>query len=103
MASLADVDFVEDVVARVAVGRKDYDRIGKALGLPTLPSGTNFVTFDAGNRERAEVILASLQQQGVFVRKPGVPPLDRCFRVTVGTEEERAIFEERLTEIIENE
>lgn len=100
LALLADVDFVEDVVARVAAGRKDYDQIGNALGLPVLPSGTNFVTFDAGNRGRAEAILASLQQQGVFVRKPGAPPLDRCFRVTVGTEEERAIFEERLTEII---
>ena len=29
---------------------------------------------------------------GVFVRMPGVAPLDRCIRVTVGTAEERALF-----------
>lgn len=102
LASLGDMDFVCDVVERVEAGRKDYDRIGRALGLPTLPSGTNFVTFDAGHRERAEMILASLQEKGVFVRKPGAPPLDRCFRVTVGTAEERAIFEERLTLVVKD-
>ena len=48
------------------------------------------------------MILASLQEKGVFVRKPGAPPLDRCFRVTVGTAEERAIFEERLTLVVKD-
>ena len=33
-----------------------------------------------------------LQDEGVFVRMPGVAPLDRCIRVTVGTAEERALF-----------
>ena len=32
------------------------------------------------------------QDEGVFVRMPGVAPLDRCIRVTVGTAEERALF-----------
>ncbi len=102
LASLGDAGFVKDVVTRVEAGRRDYDRIGASLGLPTLPSGTNFVTFDAGSRERAEAILNALQSRGVFVRKPGAPPLDRCFRVTVGTEPEREIFEERLSEIVES-
>ena len=33
-----------------------------------------------------------LQDEGVFVRMPGVAPLDRCIRVTVGTAEERTLF-----------
>ena len=48
----------------------------------------------AGNGDRARAVLASLQDEGVFVRMPGVAPLDRCIRVTVGTAEERALFAE---------
>jgi histidinol-phosphate aminotransferase len=32
----------------------------------------------------------------VFVRMPGVAPLDRCIRVSVGTDEDLAIFAEEL-------
>jgi len=32
----------------------------------------------------------------VFVRMPGVAPLDRCIRVSVGTDADLAIFAEEL-------
>jgi histidinol-phosphate aminotransferase len=72
------------------------------LGLPTLPSLANFVNFDLGTRERAEAVLAALMRAGVFVRKPGAPPIDRCIRVTVGTGEERAAFATRLAEALDD-
>ncbi len=101
LASLQDTDFVANVVNSVVAGRSDYARLGESLGLPTLPSATNFVAFDAGTAKRANTILETLQRQGAFVRKPGSPPLDRCFRVTVGTPGERMLFAEILTSVLD--
>ncbi|MDE2998420.1 MAG: aminotransferase class I/II-fold pyridoxal phosphate-dependent enzyme [Gemmatimonadota bacterium] len=92
LASLEDTDFVANVVGSVVEGRADYARLGESLGLPTLPSATNFVAFDAGTVDRANTILETLQRHGAFVRKPAAAPLDRYFRVTVGTPEERLLF-----------
>ncbi len=39
-------------------------------------------------------MLALLDERDVFVRKPGVAPLDRFVRVTVGTKAEREGFAE---------
>lgn len=96
LAALSDGAFVAGVVAEVARGRAEYARLGERLGLPTLPSATNFVLFDLGSRERAEALVERLLQLGVFVRKPGAPPLDRCVRVTVGTAADRERFGEAL-------
>jgi histidinol-phosphate aminotransferase len=102
LTSLDDTDFVSGVIASVKEGRKEYAAIGSELELPTLPSATNFVTFDAGSAQRAVSILNALQDRDVFVRKPAVPPLDRCFRVTVGMKPERGIFLEALRRIVKS-
>ena len=99
-ASLGDKQFISDVVRRVSEGRRQYVALGEELDLPTLPSATNFVTFDAGSVDRADRIVDRLIEQRVFVRKPRVAPLDRCFRVTVGRPDERAIFSDRLRGIL---
>ncbi len=92
LAALAETDFVDGVVAEVGRGRADYRALGRRLGLATLPSRTNFVCFDLGSRERAEALVETLLGLGVFVRKPGAPPLDGFVRVTVGTAPERERF-----------
>jgi histidinol-phosphate aminotransferase len=89
LASLDDPEFVSRVVAEVAAGRRDYEALGAALGIPALPSSTNFVAFDAGTNARAKRLLAGLLEAGVFVRMPGAPPLDRLVRITVGSPAER--------------
>lgn len=94
LASLADETFVASVVEQVRVGRDDYHALARRLGLPSIPSATNFVCIDVGGGDRARAILARLQDDGVFVRMPGVAPLDRCIRVTVGTPQERRVFAE---------
>ena len=97
LASLRDPGFVRSVVAEVAKGREAYMRLADDLGLRALESATNFVAIDAGgDGERARRLLRLLEERGVFVRMPGVAPLDRCVRVTVGTAEERARFAERF-------
>ena len=70
-----------------------FTTLARRLGLASVPSATNFVAIDAGgDGARARALLARLQDEGVFVRMPGVAPLDRCIRVTVGTAEERTLF-----------
>lgn len=99
-ASLGDTDFVTDVVGKVAEGRSEYEALGVELGLPALPSATNFVSFDAGTAERADGIVDRLLDRGVFVRKPAADPIARTFRVTVGRPDERALFADRLRRIV---
>ena len=83
------------MVDEVARGRNDYYALAQRLGFPTVQSATNFVAIDMGaDGDRARAVLARLQDEGVFVRMPGVAPLDRCIRVTVGTAEERVLFAE---------
>ena len=86
LASLGDPAFIASVVEEVARGRDEYHALARRLGLSSIPSATNFVAIDAGgDGGRARALLARLRDEGVFVRMPGVAPLDRCIRVTVGT------------------
>ena len=100
-ASLTDAAFVAGVAREVAAGRAAYHELGRSLGLPTLPSATNFVCFDLGTRRRAEAVMAALIECGVFVRKPPAPPLDRCIRLSVGTDAERRIVAAELRRVLE--
>ena len=100
LASLGDRVHVEQVVAAVAEGRADLERLARSLGFATLPSATHFVAIDVGGQPRARALLTALQERGVFVRMPGAPPLDRCIRVTVGPLRDRAEFAQIFQELV---
>jgi histidinol-phosphate aminotransferase len=101
LASLGDQDFIATVTDRVAEGRRDYEALAATLGLEALPSATNFVAIDMGNGDRARATLATLlSDEAVFLRMPGVAPLDRLIRVTVGTPPERQAFALALTRVL---
>ena len=53
-----------------------------------------------GTVEGARAVVSTLAAQGVFLRIPGAPPLDRYIRVTVGTKEERESFAEVFSNIL---
>ena len=75
------------------------DRIGttRANGSKPLASATNFVTIDCGcDGVYAKRVLDGLIAQGIFVRMPGVALLNRCIRVSAGTEADLAAFAETL-------
>ena len=103
LAALEERAFVEGVVAEVERGRADYRAMAARHGLGTLPSRTNFVCIDLGSRHRAEAMVAALLARGVFIRKPGLPPLDGHVRITVGTQAERdrlaPVFAEALASL----
>jgi histidinol-phosphate aminotransferase len=97
LAALADQDHVQDVVGKVATARETIAAIARANGLAPLPSATNFVTIDCGrDGAYAKRILDGLLARGVFVRMPGVAPLNRCIRVTAGSEADLGVFAESL-------
>ncbi|MFC4075309.1 aminotransferase class I/II-fold pyridoxal phosphate-dependent enzyme [Salinithrix halophila] len=100
LASLRDRTFLEAVVESVTEGKKEYARLAKETGFITLPSSTNFVTFDMGTAERARATMDDLWERGVFTRVPGTAPLNRLLRVSVGTPEERREFARVFREVV---
>jgi histidinol-phosphate aminotransferase len=100
LASLQDEAFRRHVVSEVARGREDYYALAAAAGTSALRSNTNFVCIDFQTNERATAVMNGLLAHGVFIRKPGAPPLDRYVRVSVGTPQERAEFGSRLRAVL---
>ena len=97
VASLEDADMLPSVLQQVSAGRQCIYDLAEKLGLPYLRSSTNFVTVDMGSSQRAVQLLKTLNDQGIFLRKPMVPPQDSFIRIGVGSESEHAIFTEAFT------
>ncbi len=100
LASLRDPSFLAAVVDATDSGRIRLVEGAKALGISSLPSRTNFVCLDFETRARAESVLSALGERGVFVRKPGREPLDRCVRVTIGRPQDIELFLRILAEAL---
>jgi histidinol-phosphate aminotransferase len=97
LAALSDQDWIAHVRRQTEAARARLTRIAAASGLKALPSATNFVAVDCGaDGTFARAVLAALAQEGVFVRMPGVAPLDRCIRVSVGPDSVLDILAEAL-------
>jgi histidinol-phosphate aminotransferase len=86
-AALADRAHLAHVLERVAHARTRIEEIAAANGLTALPSATNFVAVDTGHDGAfARRLLQALVDRDLFLRMPGVAPLDRCIRVGTGTD-----------------
>jgi len=97
LASLGDSAWLAEVGAQVAAARDRIGAIARANGLVALPSATNFVTVDCGgDGALARAVLAGLAERDVFVRMPGVAPLDRCIRISAGPEDQLDVLAEAL-------
>jgi len=101
LAALSDVGHTDRVREEVRAGRDHFTEIGRRLGLPALPSRTNFVAFDTGDAARAESLRSRLLEAGAWVRIPWAPPLDRFIRVSVPDREGRDRFGVALRSAIE--
>ena len=79
------------------LSRRLIAAIAQANGLSALPSATNFVTIDCGKDGAfARRVLTQLIARDIFIRMPGVAPLDRCVRVSAGTDADLDAFAEAL-------
>ena len=101
LAALQDQDHLTDIRRRIADSRNRLGAIAKQNGLVPLPSATNFVALDTGRDGVAtRAILEALAARRVFVRMPGVAPLDRCLRVTCGPSEAMDLFARALPDAL---
>ncbi len=101
IAALGDQGHLRYVIHQVAAARQEIARIATANGLSPLPSASNFISIDCGgDGEYAKRVLDCLLARGVFVRMPGVAPLNRCIRVTVGSEADLKILAEELPQAL---
>ncbi|EKE73466.1 histidinol-phosphate aminotransferase [Celeribacter baekdonensis B30] len=97
LAAFEDRDYLSETLGKVALGRAKIIQIAQDNGLTSLPSATNFVAVDCGQDGTfARAILTALAARGVFVRMPGIAPLDRCIRISVGRPEELEVLAARL-------
>jgi histidinol-phosphate aminotransferase len=97
LAALLDQPYLAEVRAKVAQARLRLAGIARAHGLIPLASATNFITIDCGrDGDYARAVLRNLTARGIFARMPGVAPLDRCIRVSLGDEAALAAFEHAL-------
>jgi histidinol-phosphate aminotransferase len=101
LASLQDDAFTENVVGETARAREAYYQLARELGTAAIESRTNFVCLGMESAQRATRVMNELLLRGVWVRKPGAPPLDSYIRVSAGTEPMRRAFAQALRAVLE--
>ena len=101
LAAIGDQAWLAHVVGEVKRARQRIADIAKSNGLKALPSATNFVAVDCGrDGVYAKVIVDRLLKQGIFVRMPGVAPLNRCIRISCGTPQDLLALEHMLPKVL---
>ena len=100
LAALNDDVWLADVRSKVATVGGKISTMANDLGLTALPSKTNFIAIDCGTTHKADAILASLVDQGIFVRKPMVDPLSRFVRLSIGHAKDLPKLKSALTKAV---
>lgn len=101
IAALADQDHLQWSIAAVRQSLDDTAVIARRHGLAPLPTATNFVAVDCGrDGAYARSIVDGLARRGVFIRMPGVVGLNRCIRISAGTEADRELLDKALGEVL---
>ena len=100
LAALRDQGHVRRSRELNAAGRAELEEGLANLGLPTLPSATNFVTAEVG--EQAASIYQRLLERGYIVRPLEGDGLPHHLRISVGTETENRGLLAALGEVLEN-
>ena len=97
IAALADQDYLAWVRDQVSIARESFGQVAREYGLAPLSSATNFLTMDCrSDGDFARRVLTELLARDIFVRMPGVAPLDRCIRVSLGGAADLAAFSDAL-------
>ncbi|WEX78404.1 pyridoxal phosphate-dependent aminotransferase [Sinorhizobium numidicum] len=102
MAALANQDYLKEVVLRISRSRDRISMIARENGFHPLPSATNFVAVDCG-RDAAygrAIVDGLMNDHGIFIRMPGVAPLNRCIRISTGPDAEMNLLEAALPEVL---
>jgi histidinol-phosphate aminotransferase len=100
-AALADQNWIAFIKFEVQKSRDRIYRIAKQNGLAPIMSATNFVTIDCGrDGVYAKSIVDGLLNHGIFIRMPGIAPLNRCIRISCGKEKDLELLSEALPKVL---
>ena len=105
IAALADAEYNQATIARIVADREMLgDRLRQIPGVEPLPSATNFLLVRLPVSD-AEPVVRELANRGVYVRHFGNPAfgIADCLRVSIGTEEDNAIFADELEAFLSNQ
>lgn len=94
-AAMRDRDYFEQTRQQVMVTRERSLRQLQQLGFTVLPSKTNFL-FARPPQGNAEQFYQQLKAQGVLVRYFNKPRIHEYLRITIGTDEEMAVFFDKV-------
>jgi len=96
-AALDDEEHVERTRQMVQEGKRFLYRELERLKIEYVPSETNFFLINVGEGER---VFHALLKKGVIVRNMAGYGLPQYIRITIGTQEENALFLEALREVL---
>ena len=97
-AALGDAQYLAAAMKAVAEGREKLRVALEEMGLTCVPSSTNFVLVDT--RIDSAWVSEQLLRRGIAVRPGWQLDYPTHLRVTVGTEEENAVFLEAMREVL---
>jgi histidinol-phosphate aminotransferase len=101
IAAIKDQDWVAHVKREVISARARIRDIARDNGLTPLPSATNFMTIDCGrDGTYSKAIVDGLLEHGIFIRMPGVVPLNRCIRISCGDQKSLDLLAEALPKVL---
>jgi histidinol-phosphate aminotransferase len=101
IAAIQDQDWVAHVKCAVITARARIRDIARDNGLAPLPSATNFMAVDCGrDATYARAIVDGLLQHSIFIRMPGVAPLNRCIRISCGDKKSLDLLAEALPKVL---
>jgi histidinol-phosphate aminotransferase len=101
VAAVQDQAWLDHVVSEVKLSRERIYKISVANGLKPIPSATNFVAVDCGRDGiYARKIVNGLLEHGIFIRMPGVAPLNRCVRISCGMKVQLDLLQEVLPDVL---
>ena len=101
LAALKDQEYLRKTILAVEESKLRIRSIFGKMGFSSLESRTNFVAVNMGkDANYAKKILAELIKNKIFVRMPGVAPLNSFIRVSAGKEKDLRNLEKVMDEIM---
>ncbi len=83
-ASVRDREYLDWLIHQTTALREDFTQKLAAIGLPGIPSHTNFVLVPFADADTARSAQAALHAEAIIVRPMGAYALPNCLRITIG-------------------
>ncbi|MQG19369.1 MAG: histidinol-phosphate transaminase [SAR202 cluster bacterium] len=101
IASLNDSAYLFENVEKIKNGKKYlFNKLNDIDGISPYPSAANFVLFNLINSKKAIEIYNKLRSKGILIRKFNNVRLEKCLRVSVGTDPHNTTFINTLMDIM---